>query len=866
MKRLLTCVAVVALLVGMLSVAGWTGTAAAYRLGDVDADGSAGTSDVRVLLGMIVNDGAESMPYDQQEAADFNNDGSVDTADAKLILMWAMNGEGTVKKTVNLLAPSVDDWHNPVLSAYGSTCAVSETALTNGGVKFTNAGGAWPYATYIYDNMLLLPEDAVIEYDLTMTASATSINFYVGGSLPDLYGDSMTDEAAGRQYFKLNSYISSTKIDAGSGDLLNGTYKGSVKVSDLAVGEKGRVNGMIALSAIKLYTVGSEGTTLTVNKLQVTAYVEPTTMPKSTDPLEKVRPALISTSETDGLATLTGMELYTDGERSSAESMNTAADNKLIYHTVTSQRVINYARGYRLDLPLGWEEDYSLGALRSRYTNDHFSLTVTREDQNPYGNTASSWETYRTEWLDRYINSSTYLSNNGMTYQRTPVVSTSILNGYEVRTYDIAITNKTNIAMPYYSIAVIRKTNVYNVFYLLILKGDVSTAAVVDRLVRSFEEVTMKGNPVNAQGQYNIKMPSYWNAETKAYYEKLLDQTETDFGFFSASMVPKSDSSYSSQRSKIQSEFNRLSTATGCEYGIMPTYTHLMYGSTYQNFPTDMANEFAGGNGFNGKPVLQFTYQFTANNNSDMYAKNVSFDVLRGSHDAQFRKLAKDIKAYGKPVLFRLNNEMDTDWTSYCGMVSLLDTDIFVQTWQRLYDIFKEQGVDNCIWIFNPISPATPYCAWGEALCYMPGEEYVQVLGLTNYEMGNGSTLTSFKSRYTECYNAFKDTFADHPWIISEFAAGAGGEKQFDWGIDAWKTTTLGRNADKQAVWVRDMFKCLNNKELDENAFCRNIVGAVWFSVNDYTTIDKKNYIVNYLALDAQLTDTLAAFKEGFNG
>ncbi len=862
MKRIWAFIATLALLAGMLSVGGSLVTAATYRLGDVDGNGSVGTSDVRALLSWIVS--SDVMPTDQQAASDFNRDGKINSADAKAILLYAINGEGDQLVTVDLLAPTADSWHNPVLASAGAKAIVSQEKLSNGGTRFTNVGGIWPYATYIYDEKLLLPEDAVIEYDFTMTCSQTSINFYVGDSLPDLLGDSVTDVAAGRQYFKLQKFISGANLDAGSEDLPKGTYKGSVKVSDLTVSDKGRIDGMVALTAIKVYTVGSTGSTLTINKLQVKAYKEPSGRVASKKPLEAVRPTLMDIEETAGLPSLTAMELYVNGERSDATAMNVLADNKKIYHTITSKRIVNYARGYQIDVPMDWKEDYSLGALRSRYTNSHFSLTLTREDRSTYGNTASGWETYRTEWLDRYINDSTYMTNNGMTYQRTPVVSTAMLSGYEVRTYDIAISNKTNIAMPYYSIAVIRKPNEYNLFYLMILKSDVPTTSVIDRLIRSFERVTMKGTPVNAQGQYDIPMPSYWNDETKAYYEKLLDQQQTDFGFFSKSMVDKTDGSYSSQRSKIREEYDRISTATGYEYAIMPTYSHLMYGSSYNQFPLDMANEFAGGNGFNGKPVLQFTYQFTTNNNSNMYAKNPSFDILRGTHDAQFRRLAKDIKAYGKPVLFRLNNEMDTDWTSYCGIVSLLDTDIFVQTWQRMYDIFKKEGVDNCIWIFNPITPATPYCNWGEALCYMPGEEYVQVLGLTNYEMGNSSKFESFKSRYTACYNAFKDYFINQPWIISEFAAGAGGERQFNWSTNNWDTTTLGRNASQQVAWVRDMFTCLNNKDKEENAFCRNIVGAVWFSVNDYTTINKKDYVVNYLALDEKRAATLEEFKKGF--
>lgn len=127
------------------------------------------------------------------------------------------------------------------------------------------------------------------------------------------------------------------------------------------------------------------------------------------------------------------------------------------------------------------------------------------------------------------------------------------------------------------------------------------------------------------------------------------------------------------------------------------------------------------------------------------------FDILRGRHDEAFRRLAKDIKAYGKPVLFRLNNEMNTDWTSYCGMITLLDPDIFVMTWQRLYDIFEEEGVDNCIWIWNPIADSCPYSSWGEDLCYNPGTEYFQLLGATSYEMNNGTTLTSSRNAIPNC-------------------------------------------------------------------------------------------------------------------
>src|SRR5699024_10897811 len=128
----------------------------------------------------------------------------------------------------------------------------------------------------------------------------------------------------------------------------------------------------------------------------------------------------------------------------------------------------------------------------------------------------------------------------------------------------------------------------------------------------------------------------------------------------------------------------------GLDYNldILPTYSAIGWYGTPSYFPLDMANEFAGGNGVNGKHVLQFTYQFTDSNNWNLGGYHPNFDILRGKYDDQFRRLAQDIKAYGKPVLFRLNNEMNTDWTSYSGICALLDPDIFRMTWERLYNIF----------------------------------------------------------------------------------------------------------------------------------------------------------------------------------
>ncbi len=538
-------------------------------------------------------------------------------------------------------------------------------------------------------------------------------------------------------------------------------------------------------------------------------------------------------------------------------------DAKFIFRANGKSRIANVADGYAITLP---EEDiyadYSLAGYRSRYETDDMILNVSRESKNPYGNTEKGWNIYLTEWLNRYVASDSFLASNNISRVRATQESTTKLAGYTVLNYDLHIEEDDQIAMPYYHIAVIRKTDEYVKFHLLVMKSAVNRSADMDAIVKSFKEFTAQGAPANHLGTLACEAPEYWNAETAAYYEKLCSQDSTDWGFFSASMVEKSSSNYGSQQSRIRNAYNKLSGQLAYDYEIMPTYTHIGWGNSVNAFPVDMAKEFAGGNGFNGKPVLQMSYQFTTSNNTSLYGYTPTFDIMRGEYDELFRSIARDVKAYGKPVLFRLNNEMNTDWTSYCGIVNLIDPDIFVMTWERMYEIFLEEGVDNCIWIFNPMADTTPYCNWGEDLCYLPDMDYVQAIGLTSYEMGNGE-MTSFEQRYRKLYEKNSPHFTEYPWIISEFGCGAGGERQYSYSSNSWQTTTLGRNAVEQAQWVEAMFECFSHRTEPGYEFCDRIKGAVWFSCNDYTSIDDVNYVTNYFELDDGVPLTIAALKKG---
>ncbi len=536
-------------------------------------------------------------------------------------------------------------------------------------------------------------------------------------------------------------------------------------------------------------------------------------------------------------------------------SMRTSsADLRYEFYSQSYLRFVSESDGYALSIPLSLEPkiDYTLAKYGQRFYSDKFNLRVTLEHVTPYTPNEHYYGVYTGEWLDRYISNQTYISQNDMKYI-TPTVENdeTLIEGCSVNIYSI---NAVGLDMPLYKIALVRPLGQWSKFGFLLYKCKSQADALkFAEILKSFRVISNYGRSKNFLPEQDARPNPRWNAETKAYYQKLIDQQTLDFGVFSASMVHSGSGSYDTNHARIAAEKARLEAAFGHTYEIMPTYTHLAWGSTIQGFPLEMANEFAGGNGFNGKPVLQFSYQYTNNNNNVSSSNKLAcytpmFDILRGKFDTALRDLATKIKAYGHPVLFRLNNEMNTDWTSYCGMMTLCDPDIFIATWKYLYNIFEEVGVDNCIWIFNPVAVSCPYSNWSEDLAYYPGNDYVQILGLTAYEQGNSLPFTSFRDHYMKLYTKSRAVFSAMPWVISEFGCGAGGAASGE----------EKRYVAQQAAWVSAMFADFNNRS--SYPYLQSIKGAVWFSANDYSG----NKTSNYFELTSDLTETLQAFHDGF--
>lgn len=243
----------------------------------------------------------------------------------------------------------------------------------------------------------------------------------------------------------------------------------------------------------------------------------------------------------------------------------------------------------------------------------------------------------------------------------------------------------------------------------------------------------------------------------------------------------------------------------------------------------------------NGRYVeltLQTTYAGEVNALWQNSSRNLTmvYDILDGKYDDYFEDYALKLKEFGHPVLFRLNNEMNGDWCWYSAYYTGKDTELYKAMWRYVQSVFERNGVDNVIWVWNPHDRSLPDFKWNNYLMYYPGDEYVDVIGLTGYNTGNyfpGETWREFEEIYPPMYSEYTRLF-DKPLMITEFAS-----------------NSVGGN---KAAWINRMFGQLKNLD--------RIKVAVWWSGVDYDQQGRPGRV--YLIDESD--EVINAFRSGLKG
>jgi hypothetical protein len=414
----------------------------------------------------------------------------------------------------------------------------------------------------------------------------------------------------------------------------------------------------------------------------------------------------------------------------------------------------NKPYGYEIVLPNTLKLNEDIVSVKSRFESEDLVVDVLYDNFYKDLNNRATYITYGNKGIlnnpefkitGQYKHNFNGLSGHIVLYERAKIEDNEPDRNYYAmitftRSYKELITVFMKSSQPLYIESIMPS------FKLIDKTGTLKNDAVFEQAVKTFDE------------------------KTQAFYDKYLGNNEkVDFGIFEPTYPL-----YAYRLKQLEDLFNY-------EFPVV-----LLYNSFQLPYKTDYMNLAKS----EGKVVEYGLYTVDT---IDGVEKDITLEILEGKYDDYLEHLAQSFNEYDYPILFRLNNEMNGEWVWYSSHKVGKDTDLFIDCWRYIYNKFKEYEVDNLIWVWNPNEKSFPNFAYNHYLNYYPGNEYVDVVGLTAYNTGNyynGEVWRSFSQAYDHFYYDYVKHF-NHPMMITEFSgASAGGNK---------------------AAWFDDMFNKISN-------------------------------------------------------
>ena len=202
---------------------------------------------------------------------------------------------------------------------------------------------------------------------------------------------------------------------------------------------------------------------------------------------------------------------------------------------------------------------------------------------------------------------------------------------------------------------------------------------------------------------------------------------------------------------------------------------------------------------------------------------NVSLaKIASGDYDSYLKSYAGQVAGFKKKVVISFGHEMNGYWYSWGYTHTPAAT--FVAAWRHVVDVFRQQGANNVIWLWqvNSLNSKT-----GAPQDWWPGANYVTWVGVSGYYYLPGD---SFDNVFNPVMFAIRQ-FTQDPLLIAE--------------------TAVGPPAG-QARGIADLFAGIR---------LNHILGLVWF--------DQHSTAGGYKGEDWRLAGdqkALAAFRSGLKG
>lgn len=501
-------------------------------------------------------------------------------------------------------------------------------------------------------------------------------------------------------------------------------------------------------------------------------------------------------------ATATSAGLSSD----SAASVATARDHDLF--TMTDDTFTNNAAGYSIDVPAGLSVcDMGDATYRSTLENSDASMRL---------------EIF-TQALTADVDAATYLSYSNRflenTWDFTKTYDFSIDDTLGGRATHILTWERRALARVdgdrnyYGQLDIVDGDNVYS--FLL-----TSTSPVDADTLRTIEESFQSFTPTATAAEFPRQPRERTDItdETHDFYQRIFaDDADLTWGIYEPGV-----------NGAIIDDLLALQNTLDHQFDIVLCYSDLYTDYTPQLIYNTLTRLWENGS------VVELTLQpvkYDPATNA-----NIVYDILDGKYDEFLHDYAADVARFGHPVLFRPFNEMNGDWCTYSAYWSARDCSTYVELYRYVYSIFEEEGANkNTLWIWNPNEKSFPDFCWNFVDNYYPGDEYVDIVGLTGYNTGDyyeGETWRSFDEIYAPLYAQMAPQY-QQPLMITEFACSSiGGDK---------------------AVWIADMFNHIKNYP--------HIKAAVWWDSADFDadgTIARDYYIDNDKAALRVFKDHLA--------
>jgi Glycosyl hydrolase family 26 len=177
---------------------------------------------------------------------------------------------------------------------------------------------------------------------------------------------------------------------------------------------------------------------------------------------------------------------------------------------------------------------------------------------------------------------------------------------------------------------------------------------------------------------------------------------------------------------------------------------------------------------------------------------NTLSQVTNGSQDAKIKAMNAALAAYGGPVLFRWDWEMNGDWYPWGGASHAKE---WVAAYRHLHDTMTAPNVS---WVWNPniyypnvaAGPGVP----ADPTAWYPGDAYVDWMGADGYSFHG----ESFKSVFEPTYKLFQKLAPDKPIILPEWAASNNTGKKTSFIREAFELTPTQFPAIKAMVYYND--------------------------------------------------------------